>query len=150
MDLQKIEQLLETYFEGQTSIADEKTLKAYFSGNEVAAHLEPYRKLFVYFTNEQAETTEAEIKIFQPEKQGVLKNMRQWYSIAALFVVVLGVTFFLQNNSNTITDAERMEAEIAFEKTKEALNFFSYQFNESAQKLSVLNEFGHSANKIFK
>ncbi|GGD99335.1 hypothetical protein [Planktosalinus lacus] len=150
MDLQKIEQLLEAYFEGQTSIADEKKLKAYFSGNEVAAHLEPYRNLFVYFTNEQAETTETEIKLLQTEKRGVHMFMKQWYSIAALFVVALGVTFYFQNNANSITKAERIEAEIAFEKTKEALNFFSHQFNESAQKLSVLNEFGHSANKIFK
>jgi hypothetical protein len=150
MDLQKIEQLLDAYFEGETDVADEKVLKAYFSGNDIAPHLEPYRDMFAYFAQAKTETTTAEIKTLKPQKQGLLKSMEPWYSIAALFVVALGITFFLQNSSNTITDAERMEAEIAFEKTKEALNFFSQQFNASASKLTVVNEFGNSANKLFK
>lgn len=150
MDLQKIEQLLDAYFEGDTDVADEKMLKAYFSGDEVAPHLEPYRELFAYFAQAKSEKTNVEVKSKQTEKPVNLKSMRSWYSIAALFVVALGVTFFLQNNPNQITDAERIEAEIAFEKTKQALNFFSHQFNESASKLKVLNEFEESTNKIFK
>jgi hypothetical protein len=150
MDLQKIEQLLDAYFEGETDVADEKVLKAYFSGDQVAPHLEPYREMFAYFAQAKSEITTVEVKAIQTKKPGFLKQMRPWYSIAALFVVALGVTFFLQNNSNRITDAERLEAEIAFEKTKEALNFFSQQFNESASKLTVVNEFGNSANKLFK
>jgi|SRR5690606_30371362 len=150
MDLQKIEQLLDAYFEGDTDVADEKMLKAYFSGDEVAPHLEPYREMFAYFAQAKSEKTNVEVKTIQTEKPGILKSMRSWYSIAALFVVALGVTFFLQNNPNQITDAERIEAEIAFEKTKQALNFFSHQFNESASKLKVLNEFEESTNKIFK
>src|SRR5690606_22959853 len=98
----------------------------------------------------KTEKSGAEIKNLPPKKSGVLKNMRQWYSIAALFVVALGVTFFWQNNLNTITDSERLEAEIAFEKTKEALNFFSQHFNTAVSNLSVLNEFGDSTKKIFK
>lgn len=150
MDSQKIEKLLDAYFEGNTDVADEKMLKAYFSGGEVAPHLEPYREMFAYFAQAKSEKTNVEVKTIQTEKPGILKSMRSWYSIAALFVVALGVTFFLQNNPNQITDAERIEAEIAFEKTKQALNFFSHQFNESASKLKVLNEFEESTNKIFK
>lgn len=148
MDLQKIEKLLDDYFEGNTSTEDEKLLKAYFSGNDVAPHLEAYREMFVYFAQAKAESTSSEIKTLKPAKQGVFKRMRPWYSIAALFVVALGVTFFLQN-SNKISEAERIEAEIAFEKTKEALDFFSVHFNSGASSLVVLNEFENSTNKIF-
>lgn len=150
MDLQKIEQLMDAYFEGETGIEDEKLLNAYFSGSDVAPHLEPYRDMFAYFAQSKTESTQAEIKALQPKKQGLLKSMRPWYSIAALLVVALGVTFFFQNNINTITDAERIEAEFAFEKTKEALNFFSHHFNTGASNLSVLNEFAEPTNKIFK
>lgn len=149
MDLQKIEQLLDAYFEGETGIEVEKQLKAYFSSNDVAPHLEAYREMFVYFAQAKSESTSSEIKTLKPAKQGILKRMRPWYSIAALFVVALGVTFFL-HNSNKISEAERIEAEIAFEKTKEALNFFSTHFNTGAANLSVLNEFENSTNKIFK
>lgn len=150
MDLQKIEQMLDAYFEGETSVAEEKILQEYFKLDEVAPHLEVYRDMFVYFAQAKTEKSESKIKSLQPKNSGVLKNMKQWYSIAALLVVALGVTFFLQNNSSTITDSERLEAEIAFVKTKEALNFFSQHFNAGAQNLSVLNEFGDSTHKIFK
>jgi hypothetical protein len=150
MDLQKIEQLLDDYFEGETGVEDEKLLKAYFSGNDIAPHLELYRDMFAYFAQAKTESTQAKIKTLQPEKQGVFKNMKQWYSIAAFLVIALGVTFYFQNNSNTITEAERLEAEYAFEKTKEALNFFSLHFNSGVSNLSVLNEFTEPTNKIFK
>lgn len=149
MDLQKIEQLLDAYFEGNTGIEDEKLLKAYFSGNDVAPHLEAYREMFIYFAQAKSESTSSDIKTLKPAKQGILMHMKPWYSIAALFLVTLGVTFFIQN-SNRISEAERIEAEIAFEKTKEALNFFSTHFNAGAANLSVLNEFENSTNKIFK
>ena len=36
MELKLVEQLLEKYFQGETTIAEEKQLKAYFSSNDVA------------------------------------------------------------------------------------------------------------------
>ncbi len=150
MDLQKIEQLLDAYFEGKTGIDEEKWLRNYFLSSDVAPHLEVYRDMFVYFTKAKSEKIKSEIHEFHPKNTSTFNTMKQWYSIAALLVVALGVSFFLQNNSHKVTEAERLEAEMAFKKTKEALNFFSYQFNESASKLSVLNEFENSTNKIFK
>jgi hypothetical protein len=150
MDLQKIEQLLDTYFEGKTSVAEEKMLQEYFKSGEVAPHLEVYQDLFAFFATAKAEKTNTTPVVTETKKQPFYIQMRKWYALAALVVVALGVTFFIQNNSNTLTPAEQREAEIAFEKTKEALNFFSYQFNESAQKLAVIGEFENSANKIFK
>ncbi len=150
MDLQKIEQLLDAYFEGETSVAEEKMLQEYFNGDEVAPHLEVYQDMFAFFATAKLEKTNRTLEFAETKKQPLYLQMRRWYSVAALVVVALGVTFFVQNNSNSLSPSEQREAEIAFEKTKEALNFFSYQFNESAQKLSVIGEFENSANKIFK
>ena len=49
MEFNKMEALLEKYFEGETSIAEENELKYYFSSSNVAEHLEQYRPLFGYF-----------------------------------------------------------------------------------------------------
>ena len=43
MALDRIEKLVEKYFEGETSIAEEKELKTYFSSTDVAQHLEQYK-----------------------------------------------------------------------------------------------------------
>lgn len=150
MDLQKIEQLLGAYFEGETNVAEEKMLQEYFNGDEVLPHLEVYKNMFAFFATAKSEKTQRTPEITKTTKQPRYLQLRKWYSIAALVLVALGITFFVQNRSNSLSPAEQREAEIAFEKTKEALNFFSYQFNESAQKLSVISEFENSANKIFK
>lgn len=150
MDLQKIEQLLDAYFEGTTSLAEEKILQEYFNRGEVAPHLKVYQDMFSFFATAKSEKTAITPEISETNNHPLIKNMRKWVAVAALLVVALGVTFFIQNNSNKISTAEQREAELAFEKTKEALDFISYQFNSSAKNLAVIREFEKPTNKLFK
>lgn len=46
MDYKYIEQLLERYWQCRTSLEEEAILRAFFSQEQVPAHLEPYRGLF--------------------------------------------------------------------------------------------------------
>lgn len=48
MDYKYIEQLIGRYFDCETTIAEERILKAFFSQNEVPEHLRQYAALFVY------------------------------------------------------------------------------------------------------
>lgn len=148
MDLQKIEHLLDAYFEGETSLAEEKILKQYFKGGQVASHLQIYSDMFAYLETSKQETSDVKLDLKSDKRPGLAHRMRNWYSIAALVVVALGVTFFLQQN-NSITQQEEQEALMAYQQTKEALNFFSHHFNESANNLTYVKEFGNSANKVF-
>ena len=50
MEFNKIEDILEKYFQGETSIAEENELKDYFSSPNVAQHLEQYKPMFGYFS----------------------------------------------------------------------------------------------------
>lgn len=47
-----IKNLIESYFDGNTSIAEEKELYDYFSGEDVAEELKKYQGVFNYFENE--------------------------------------------------------------------------------------------------
>lgn len=146
MDLQKMEQLLTAYFEGNTTLEEEQLLKQYFTGEEVAPHLKPYQELFGYFVSSREETTTVATNI--PKKEITLKGVfKKWYAVAALFVLALGTVYFLEEHSSS---SKQQEAQMAFEQTKEALDFFSVHFNESAEKLSYVGEFNNTTNKIFK
>ncbi|MDD3036319.1 hypothetical protein [Bacteroides sp.] len=48
MDYKNIEQLLERYWQCETSVEEEFQLRDFFSKEEVPAHLLPYKNLFVY------------------------------------------------------------------------------------------------------
>lgn len=150
MDLQKIEQLLDAYFEGTSSLEEEKILLAYFKEGKVAPQHKVYEDMFSFFATAKSEKTNVTPEISEANKQSFIIQMKKWVAIAALLVVAIGVTFFINNSSNKLSTEEQREAEIAFEKTKEALDFISFQFNESAQNLSVIQEFEKSTNKLFK
>lgn len=53
MDYKYIEQLLDRYFDGQTSIAEEQILKIFFSQDHIPAHLNAYACLFRYAVEER-------------------------------------------------------------------------------------------------
>lgn len=55
MDYKYIEQLLELYWKGETSLEEEQILRSFFSQRDVPASLARYKELFCY---EQSETRE--------------------------------------------------------------------------------------------
>lgn len=150
MESQKIEHLLENYFEGNTSLEQEKYLQDYFKSGQVAPHHQMYQEMFTYFASAKDESTNL-TPALEPEKKHLFHfNSTKWMSIAALLVVALGSFYFLNNKSNNINTTQQQEAQLAFEKTKEALHFISTQFNSSSQNLALIQEFEKSTNKIFK
>ena len=48
MDCKYIEQLLERYWQCETSLEEEAQLRAFFNGSDVPEHLLRYKDLFVY------------------------------------------------------------------------------------------------------
>ncbi len=48
----KIEELIDKYFEGETSCEEERRLGRFFAGNGVPPHLERYRPLFAHLGHE--------------------------------------------------------------------------------------------------
>ena len=55
MDYRYIEQLLDRYWQGETTLAEEQILRTFFAQDDVPANLAKYKSLFAY---EQSETTD--------------------------------------------------------------------------------------------
>ncbi len=146
MELAKIEILLDDYFEGETSLEQESTLREYFATNNVAPHLAAYQQLFVGLKAAQEEVLEQEINL--PAETTSSSSNKWWYGIAASFVVVIGVASLLMSG-NQISQEEQ-EALMAFNETKETLLLLSKSFNKGTEELAVLGQFTESKNLILK
>lgn len=149
MALDRIEILIEKYFEGETSIAEEKELKAYFSSSDVAQHLEQYQPVFGYFSQAKQEQFTASI----PLKSGRKQKRLAWLSVAASVVVMLGIGFFAYQNTSE-PNQENLgvidDPEIAFRETQKALALISKHVNTGIESVNYLGEYQQSKNKIFK
>jgi len=146
MELDKIENLLEKYFEGETTIAEENELKIYFSSSDVAQHLEHYRGMFVYFSAAKEQKFEKEL----PSKITTKKKVA-WLSIAASIVILLGLfTFYNQNLTQNQDLGTYDDPEKAFQETQKALNLLSKNVNVGVEGMQYVQEYQQSTELIFK
>lgn len=151
MALDKIEKLLEKYFEAQTTLAEEKELKNYFASTNVAPNLEQYKPLFGYAI--QAKNDHFTAAITLPKPQNKKSNRVVWLSIAASAVVFLGVGLFTYDSYNQ-TETQDLgtieDPEVAFRETQKALNMISTSVNKGIGSMRYLKEYEQSKNRIFK
>lgn len=152
MELDKIENILEKYFEGETTIAEEKELKEYFSSPNVAQHLEQYKPMFGYFSQAKEQKSTYEIPL-QTKKRNVA-----WLSIAASAVILLGIgTYYFASEQNTTTAVASQtelgtydDPEEALKATQKALALLSNNVNVGIESVQYIGEYEQSKNKIFK
>jgi len=159
MVLNNIEELLEKYNNAETSLKEEAQLKAYFAGDDVAAHLEHYKPLFQYFSLSQQEQYTKDVSLNTKKTK-----LYQWISVAAVAVLMLGL---IVPKMFGPTEQEKQEALLVYNQTMEAFNLISLGMNEGKEQLSslalvsdniyegvekanVLGEFNKQTNKILK
>lgn len=155
MDSKGLEQLLEKYWNCETSLEEEKLLREYFKGNDVPESMKDTASLFKYFETERARTSEEDLgrtvtKKIRSRQRGKIITMVNVYRmarIAAGLLVVVVATYFVRQEvrksyppeiADTISDPK-----LALEETKKALLLISRGFGkakEGAAKVNMLNE----------
>jgi hypothetical protein len=149
MVLDRLEKLIEKYFEGETSIAEENELKVYFSSSDVAQHLKQYQPIFGYFSQAKEQQFTQEIPL-KTRKQ----NSAMWLSIAASVVIMLGVGTFMYFETNKTEEfvacSPEDNPELALQQTQKALALVSEHLNTGIESVGYINEYENSKNRIFK
>ena len=146
MELNNIEQLLEKYFEGETSIAEELQLKEYFNSEHVASHLEVHKPLFSYFS--QSKKDKMNFSSILPSKK---RKNTIWFSVAASLLFAVGIITFWDKPSEKQDELGSFEdPEIAFRETQKALAMLSENVNVGIQSLEYVNEYEKTKKTIFK
>jgi hypothetical protein len=144
MELKRIEQLLEKYFEAQTSVAEERELKAYFTSPDVAPHLEQYRPIFGYFASEAKQGFTKTIPLKSKRSVG------KWMSVAASVVLMVGMFTYLNNQSAEQDLGTYDSPEQAFLETQKALNMISKNVNVGVKSINCIGQYEEARQTIFK
>ncbi len=137
MGLANIEELLKKYLDAETTIAEEKELKTYFSSDNVAPHLQEYQEMFGYFSTSKNERF---TKTIQLKSQ---KMNWKWLSVAASVVLLVSVYTGYQNN-------QKREAERIYTETQMAFGMLAANLNKGNEAILKLQHFEDTKNKIFK
>ena len=162
MVLNNIEQLLEKYENGETTLKEEQQLKNYFSQETVEPHLEMYKPMFQYFLVTKQERFTKDI----PLKTKNNNVLYKWISVAAVAVLMFGV-YTQINKPITNIDQLSEEQRLAYNQTVEGLQYLGIAFNEGSKNMKTLDllssnlnkgsenityidEFSKATNKIFK
>ncbi|MFJ1366323.1 hypothetical protein ACILDU_07745 [Capnocytophaga canimorsus] len=134
---------LEKYFEGTSSLEEEKELKAYFTSAAVSPELEQYRPLFTYMEQaSQEQTVMPNLRLQKP-------TLSRWRIslVAATFGGIVVLAGFLFHRK----EQEQMhQAQLAYEQVYQALQIVSSNYNKGADKLVYLKEFETTTQKIVK
>lgn len=144
MELNKIEELIEKYQEGNTSLLEENQLKTYFSSAEIPLHLKQYKDVFGYYNEAKKETSKV---ISLPKK----KNNKKWIGFAASVIFVTMIATYLYQNLTQKEDLGTFDTpEEAFLETHKALQMVSENINYGMENASYLKEYEKTKKTIFK
>ena len=147
MEAVKIEQLLEKYEAGSTTIVEENDLNAYFSSANVAPHLKSYAIIFSYYKHSKQEKSTLQLPL------KTKKQTTKWVGIAAALLLFFGIgtAVVLHQKSQTIvTDLGTFNnPETALKETQKALDVLATHLNTGIESVAYVGEFQKSKERVF-
>lgn len=161
MDSKQLEQLLEKYWNCETSLEEEKQLREYFRGS-VPENLKDTADLFRYFEAQQSHSIEGtdfdtvvRKKIKQQQPQGKSVSMVfNFARIAAGLLVVITATYFVRQEVRKAYPPEIVDTysdpKLALEETKKALMMISKGFNKAQKEAGKIKAFNEAEEKLQK
>jgi len=161
MDSKQLEQLLEKYWNCETSLEEEKQLREHFRG-EVPKNLKETADLFRYFETQQTQTVvgsdfdavvRKKIKQLQPQGKSV-SMVFNFARIAAGLLVVITATYFVRQEVRKAYPPEIVDTysdpRLALEETKKALMMISKGFNKAQKEAGKIKVFNEAEEKLQK
>ena len=154
MDFKQVEPLLDKYWAGETTLAEETVLKQFFQFGNVPPHLLQYRELFLDEDEEinpelgAAFNQQIRAKLVQKTK----KKPRVWLRIAAIGLVLIGlsVVAFQTTLAPVELTAEDTysDPKEALEETKKAFALISTNWEKGETQANSLRNFDRTQQKI--
>jgi hypothetical protein len=150
MEPDRIKELLEKYWQAETSLAEEAELKEYFAANPDDPN-NPAAALFKYFDEEQRITMPESLN--EPAKEHRIKWMSPLLKVAAILLIVFSVVYIwlpkqktppvAATQSDTYDDPEK-----AYLETKRALLLIAHHLNEGKSYMTEIKKINKAEQLI--
>lgn len=166
MEYQPIKNLLDRYFQGETTLEEEKSLRRYFTDGPVDERLQEYAPLFQWMVQEQGQQLADEKatgmmeQLARPEAKIVRFRSASWQwisRIAAVLVLLVGMWWAYQSQQQEDQTAavdwskyEITDERQALEITRGALFKASKSLNEGANAAANQMDRMQEIGKFFK
>lgn len=165
MEKKRLEKLIEKFYEGNTSIGEERMLENFFSQKDVQTSMEADKDLFRYYTssrNEDLPDERLEQKIIQAieSEGGDLSGSRRRMiytitSIAASILILIGSYFILLSPSGPGLALTKYKdtfdnPDLAYLETQKTLLYISEKLNNGTRELNNLTKFEKGTKELGK
>ena len=160
MDSRQTEQLLEKYWNCETSLEEEQQLRGFFRSEGIPEGMKETADLFRYFDQQKkVQLSEASFDGDVVRKinatRPAAKTVKMYYNyarIAAGLVVVVAATYFVGQEVRKSYPAEVTDTysdpKLAFEETKKALMMLSKGFGKARHETEKIKLFNEAEQKV--
>lgn len=161
MNTERIEQLLDKYFDGETSLEEEKELREFFQQDEIPNHLKSYTDQFSYINAMGKPKTDVDpfSKIEEREKESPFEGRQSRFlnrdrgvstrstpitwalrAAAAIILVLTGLTAgLLLNPQQGASDEQLAALQEEISQMKNALMYGSVQQASASERISAVH-----------
>ena len=158
MEYHEIEEILNRYLEGESTLEEEALLKKYFSRDDLLTEQRETQELFRYLNEAKQESAppfdindELNLLIekeWKKETRGHFRRILAWTGSAAAVLVLSFGVFQYMNKSQTIIKDTYKDPKLAYLETKRALLLISRTMNHNTVNLKYLSKVDESFNQM--
>lgn len=160
MDSNRIEELLNKYWNCETSLEEEQQLRTYFKSAQVPEQLKEAAALFMYFEDQKKKSLgddAFDVDVLKKINYKQTKSVSLFYNsmkiaagIAVLLVAVWFIRFEVRKTNAPLAVDTYEDPKLAFEETKKALLMISKSFGKAEVEAKKINMFNEAQEEISK
>jgi hypothetical protein len=164
MDRRQIKELLEKYYNGESSVSEEQLLKYYFNSGNIPDEFKAEQEIFRTF-HEEKSSLPSGISFERLIDQAVSRDtesrhlnrqafhIKRWQLVAAGFalLVALGTAYYFisrPSNNHLFSQDTYSDPVIAYTEAKKALIKISDNLNKGTERLQKLESFNYGMDKM--
>ncbi len=142
MEENRVKSLLNKYWEGETSLEEEKELHSYFQSAEVKDEFRSIQPLFAFFSEAGEMKMQGDVKLLEKDfpKRKVV-NLRWIINVAASLAIFFALFFVNKkddyDSQQFVYEDTYEDPEQAYAQVKEALLFLSGKMNKGMNTAST-------------